>query len=69
MEGIQVQGMNRKHNLNGKYHYQKDEKLATISCEVLFDRKLYLWDLFVGCCGSNNEITVLENSPLINDLL
>lgn len=55
--------------LKGQYHNPKDGKLATISCEALVDRNLYCWHWFSGRCGTNNDITVLDNSPLINDIL
>ena len=55
--------------MKGQYHNPKDGKLATISCEALVVRRLYCWHWFSGRCGTNNDITVLDNSPLFNDIL
>lgn len=52
----------------GQYHNPKDGKLATISCEALCDSDLYCWHWFVGRCGTNNDITVADNSPLFIDI-
>lgn len=53
----------------GQYHNPKDGTLATISCEAVVDRNLYCWHWFPGICGTNNDITVLDNSPLTNDII
>lgn len=53
----------------GQYHNPKSGKLATISCEALVDTELYCWHWFAGRAGTNNDITVMDNSPLFNDIL
>lgn len=53
----------------GQCHNQKDGKLATISCEAVCDKRLYCWSWFSGRCGTNNDITVLDHSPLFIDIL
>ena len=55
--------------LKGQYHNPKYGKLATISCEALRDRRLYCWNCFLGRCGTNNDITVLDNSLLIHNII
>lgn len=55
--------------LKGQYHNPKDGKLATVSCDALVDHDLYCWHWFAWRRGTNNDITVLDNSPLINDMI
>ena len=55
--------------LKGQYHNPKAGKLATISCEAMVDHDLYCWHWFPGRVGTNNDITVLQNSPLFIDIL
>lgn len=43
--------------------------MATISAEVWCDRALYTWHWFVGRIGTNNDVNVLMNSPLMQDIL
>ena len=56
-------------SLKGQYHNPKDGKLATVSCEALVDRTLYCGHWFPGRCGTNNDMKVLDNSPLINYII
>ena len=53
----------------GQYHNPKDEKLAKLSFEAVVDRNLHFWHWFPGRCGTNNDITVLDNSPLTNEII
>ena len=53
----------------GQYHNPKDGHLATISCEAVGDSQFYCWHWFPGCCGTNIDITVVDNSPLFIDIL
>lgn len=53
----------------GQYHNSKEGKLATIPAEAWCDRNLYIWHWFVGRTGTNNDINVLMNSPLMQDIL
>ena len=52
----------------GQYNNPKDGKLATISCEALCDSSLYCWHWFPGRCGTNNDLTVMRNSPLFIEI-
>ena len=56
-------------SLKGQYHIPKDGKLATVSCEALFDRPLFCWHWFSGRFGTKNDIIVLDNSPRISDII
>lgn len=53
----------------GQYHNPKDGMVATISCEALCYARLYCWSWFAGRCGNNNDITVIDRSPLFIDIL
>lgn len=55
--------------LKGQYHNSKDGKLATISVEAWSDGDLYIWHWNAGRCGTNNDITMVEVSPLFQDIL
>ena len=55
--------------LKGQYYNPKDGRIAVISVEAWCDRDLYVWHWFSGRCGTNNDITVLDASPLFNDIL
>lgn len=69
LDCMHLKWKNCPRSLKGQYHNPKDGKLATISCEAMCDRNLYCWHWYAGRCGTNNDITVLDNSPLINDIL
>lgn len=53
--------------LKGRFHTPKHGKLATISCEPVADSKLYCWHWFAEMCGTNNDITAVDNRPLLID--
>jgi len=53
----------------GQFHNPKDSKLAVLSCEAVCDSDLYCWHWFAGRPGTNNDRTVLDYSPLFNDIL
>lgn len=53
----------------GQYRNPKNGKLATIVCEAVCDHNLYCWSWFVGRCGTNNDITVMDNSPFFQGIL
>lgn len=55
--------------LKGQYKNPKDSKLAVISCEALVDGSLYCWHFFAGRPGTNNDVTVLDHSPLFTHIL
>lgn len=70
LDCMHVKWKNCPRAIKGQYFNPKaDGKLATISCEALCDRNLYCWHWFPGRCGTNNDITVLDYSPLMNDIL
>lgn len=54
--------------LKGQFHNPKDGKLAAISVEAWCDRDLYVWHWFAGRCATNNDLTMIESSPLFNDI-
>ena len=60
---------NRRRANKGQYHNPKDCKLAMLSCETVADSDLYCWHWFDGRCGSNNDIALVDNSPLFIDML
>ncbi|GJU74862.1 ALP1-like protein [Tanacetum coccineum] len=37
--------------------------------EVVASHDLWIWHAFFGVAGANNDINVLDNSPLFDDLL
>ncbi|XP_074374120.1 uncharacterized protein LOC141714502 [Apium graveolens] len=43
--------------------------VATIILEVVASSELYIWHAFVGDAGSNNDITVLDRSPIFDDVV
>ncbi|GJR73709.1 ALP1-like protein [Tanacetum coccineum] len=46
-----------------------DKKYPTIMLEVVASYDLWIWHAFFGVAGANNDLTVLNNSPLFDDLL
>ncbi|XP_042016148.1 uncharacterized protein LOC121764151, partial [Salvia splendens] len=40
----------------------------TIVLEVVADCRLWIWHAYFGVAGSNNDLNVLNESPLFNDL-
>nr|GEX62531.1 hypothetical protein [Tanacetum cinerariifolium] len=46
-----------------------DKKYPTIMLEVVASYDLWIWHVFWGVAGANNELTVLNNSSLFDDLL
>ena len=55
--------------LKGQFHNPRDGKLAAISCDAVTDGDLYCWHWFAGRLGTNDEKSVLVNSPLFMDVL
>lgn len=47
----------------------KRRKIDTISCEAVGDSDLNFWHGFDGHCGTNNDITVIDNSLPFIDIL
>nr|GEV68623.1 protein ALP1-like isoform X1 [Tanacetum cinerariifolium] len=46
-----------------------DKKYPTIMLEAVASQDLWIWLAFYGIAGANNDINVLDNSPLFDDLL
>ncbi|GKF62995.1 ALP1-like protein, partial [Tanacetum coccineum] len=46
-----------------------DKKYLTIMLEAVASQDLWIWHVFHGMAGANNDINVLDNSPLFDDLL
>ncbi|GJR17449.1 transcription elongation factor SPT6 [Tanacetum coccineum] len=46
-----------------------DKKYPTIMLESVASSDLWIWHAFFGVAGVNNDSTVLNNSPLFDDLL
>ncbi|GKA62810.1 MAK10-like protein [Tanacetum coccineum] len=45
------------------------KKYPTIMLEAIASYDLWIWHAFFGVAGANNDLTVLNHSPLFNDLL
>nr|GEX36979.1 hypothetical protein [Tanacetum cinerariifolium] len=45
-----------------------DKKYPTIMLEAVASQDLWIWHAFYGIAGANNDINVLDNSPLFDDL-
>ncbi|GJR45714.1 gypsy type transposase [Tanacetum coccineum] len=46
-----------------------DKKYPTIMLEAVASYDLWIWHAFFGVTGANNDLTVLNNSPLYDNLL
>ena len=46
----------------------KDGKKSII-LEAIADQSLYIWHIFFGLPSSNNDVNVLDHSPLVHDIL
>lgn len=56
-------------NYKGKYNNPKDIKLATLSYDAVADSGFYCSHWFAVRCSANNDITIIENSPLLIEML
>ena len=45
-----------------------DHEQPTIMLEAVASHDLWIWYAFFGVAGSNNDINVLNQSPIFNDL-
>nr|GEV32885.1 protein ALP1-like isoform X1 [Tanacetum cinerariifolium] len=62
----------RKRNCPKSWHGQfarGDKKYPTIMLEAVASYNLRIWHAFLGVAGANNDLTILNNSPLFDDLL
>ena len=48
--------------------YQGKEGVASVTLEAIADQSLWIWHAFFGMPGCNNDINVLEASPLLNNI-
>lgn len=46
-------------------HYQNKDYNRSIILEAVADQSLWIWHVFFGVLGSNNDLTVLDRSPLV----
>ena len=49
--------------------YQGKEKKPTIALEAVVDSRLYFWHAFFGVPGANNDLNILDCSPLFQAIL
>ncbi|CAH9075034.1 unnamed protein product [Cuscuta epithymum] len=45
------------------------KKVPTLILEIVASRSLWIWHAFFGMAGTNNDVTVLDRSPLFDDLV
>ena len=43
--------------------------VSTVVLEVVASPNLWIWHAFFGVVGSNNDINVLDRSPMFDELL
>lgn len=55
--------------VKGKYENVKDGKMAKITVQAWCDWELYIWHWFAGRPSTNNDLTLVSASPLINEIL
>ncbi|KAE9047778.1 hypothetical protein PR003_g1472 [Phytophthora rubi] len=49
--------------------FQGKEMASTVILEAVASQSLWIWHAFYGMPGANNNLNVLERSPLLNDLV
>jgi len=49
--------------------YGDREGKRSIILEAVADQSLHIWHMFFGLPGSNNDLNVLDRSPLVHDML
>nr|GEY11020.1 protein ALP1-like [Tanacetum cinerariifolium] len=50
-------------------HGMGDKKYPAIMLEAVASQDLWIWHAFYGVAGANNDINILDNSPLFDNLL
>ncbi|CAH9104978.1 unnamed protein product [Cuscuta europaea] len=50
-------------------HTNGFKRVPTLILEIVASQSLWIWHAFFGMTGSNNDITVLDRSPLFDDLI
>lgn len=48
--------------------YEGKERKTTVTLEAIADDKFWIWHAFFGTPPSENDINVLETSPLLNQI-
>ena len=69
VDGCKLKWKNCPAALKGQYHNTKESHIATIAVEAWCDRDLYIWHWFARRCGTNNDKTLLDVSPLFVAIL
>jgi len=49
--------------------YQGKERVPTVALEAIVDHRLWFWHLFFGMPGANNDLNILDCSPLFKQHL
>jgi hypothetical protein len=49
--------------------FQDKDKNRSVILEAIADQSLWIWHAFFGLPGGNNDINVLDQSPLISNML
>ena len=52
----------------GQFH-RGDHQNPSIILEAVASQDLWIWHAFFGVAGSNNDINVIDQSPVFNDLI
>ncbi|GKD32675.1 nucleotide-binding alpha-beta plait domain-containing protein [Tanacetum coccineum] len=63
-----LEDIEKIYNQHGQYD-RGDKKYPTIMLEAVASHDLWIWHAFFGVAGANNDINVLDNSPLFDDFL
>lgn len=50
-------------------HTNGFKRIPTLILEVVASKNLWIWHALFGMAGTNNDITVLDRSPLFDDLI
>nr|GEV55550.1 hypothetical protein [Tanacetum cinerariifolium] len=67
-EAVEQEWRNYSKSWHGKFA-RGDKKYPTIMLKAVASYDLWIWHAFFGVAGANNDLTVLNNSPLFDDLL
>ncbi|GJW07753.1 ALP1-like protein [Tanacetum coccineum] len=59
----------KRYRMSRKLSLRGDKKYPTIMLEAVASYDLWIWHAFFGVAGANNDLTILNNSPLFDDLL
>ena len=62
---MKIKWKNTPKELKGQFHNPKDGKLGVLTVEAWADHRLFCWHWNAGRPGTNNDITVIDHSPLL----